>query len=158
MAIISALGLILLYISIRFEFKFALGAIAALAHDISITLGLFSLLGYEISLPIIAAFLTIVGYSLNDTIVIFDRIRENVKISKRETYHGIVNRSINDSLSRTFVTSITTFIVIFILWLFGGEVIHTFALAMIIGVIVGTYSSIYIASPIVVQLHENAIK
>ena len=158
MAIISALGLILLYISIRFEFKFALGAIAALAHDISITLGLFSLLGYEISLPIIAAFLTIVGYSLNDTIVIFDRIRENVKISKRETYHGIVNRSINNSLSRTFVTSITTFIVIFILWLFGGEVIHTFALAMIIGVIVGTYSSIYIASPIVVQLHENAIK
>jgi preprotein translocase subunit SecF len=135
-----------------------LGAIAALAHDISITLGLFSLLGYEISLPIIAAFLTIVGYSLNDTIVIFDRIRENVKISKRETYHGIVNRSINDSLSRTFVTSITTFIVIFILWLFGGEVIHSFALAMIIGVIVGTYSSIYIASPIVVQLHENAIK
>ena len=158
MAIISALGLILLYISIRFEFKFALGAIAALAHDISITLGLFSLLGYEISLPIIAAFLTIVGYSLNDTIVIFDRIRENVKISKREPYHGIVNRSINDSLSRTFVTSITTFIVIFILWLFGGEVIHSFALAMIIGVIVGTYSSIYIASPIVVQLHENAIK
>ena len=157
MAIISALGLILLYISIRFEFKFALGAIAALAHDISITLGLFSLLGYEISLPIIAAFLTIVGYSLNDTIVIFDRIRENVKISKRETYHGIVNRSINDSLSRTFVTSITTFIVIFILWLFGGEVIHTFALAMIIGVIVGTYSSIYIASPIVVQLHELSL-
>ena len=135
-----------------------MGAIAALAHDISITLGLFSLLGYEISLPIIAAFLTIVGYSLNDTIVIFDRIRENVKISKRETYHGIVNRSINNSLSRTFVTSITTFIVIFILWLFGGEVIHSFALAMIIGVIVGTYSSIYIASPIVVQLHENAIK
>ena len=132
-----------------------MGAIAALAHDISITLGLFSLLGYEISLPIIAAFLTIVGYSLNDTIVIFDRIRENVKISKRETYHGIVNRSINDSLSRTFVTSITTFIVIFILWLFGGEVIHSFALAMIIGVIVGTYSSIYIASPIVVQLHET---
>ena len=158
MAIISALGLILLYISIRFEFKFALGAIAALAHDVTITLGLFSLLGYEISLPIIAAFLTIVGYSLNDTIVIFDRIRENVKVSKRETYHGVVNRSINDSLSRTFVTSLTTFVVIFILWLFGGEVIHNFALAMIIGVIIGTYSSIYIASPILVQLHENAIK
>jgi len=158
MAIFSALGLILLYISIRFEFKFALGAIAALAHDVLITLGIFSLLGYEISLPIIAAFLTIVGYSLNDTIVIFDRIRENVKASKRETYHMVVNRSINDSLSRTFVTSLTTFFVVSVLWLFGGVVIHNFALAMMIGVIVGTYSSIYIASPIVVQLHENAAK
>jgi len=129
-----------------------------LAHDVLITLGIFSLLGYEISLPIIAAFLTIVGYSLNDTIVIFDRIRENVKASKRETYHMVVNRSINDSLSRTFVTSLTTFFVVSVLWLFGGVVIHNFALAMMIGVIVGTYSSIYIASPIVVQLHENAAK
>ena len=158
MAIISSLGLILLYISIRFEFRFALGAIAALTHDVIITLGLFSLLGYEISLPIIAAFLTIVGYSLNDTIVIFDRIRENIKSSKKESYETIVNHSVNDSLSRTIVTSLTTFLVVFILWLFGGEVIHNFALAMIIGVIVGTYSSIYIASPIVIQLHENSIK
>ena len=158
MAIISALGLILLYISIRFEFRFALGAIAALAHDVLITLGIFSLLGFEISLPIIAAFLTIVGYSLNDTIVIFDRIRENVKASKREAYHTIVNHSINDSLSRTIITSLTTFFVVLVLWLFGGEVIHNFALAMIIGVIVGTYSSIYIASPIVVHLHETASK
>jgi len=158
MAIISALGLILLYISIRFEFRFALGAIAALGHDVLITLGIFSLLGNEISLSIIAAFLTIVGYSLNDTIVIFDRIRENVKSSKRESYVGVVNRSINDSLSRTIITSMTTFMVVFVLWLFGGEVIHNFALAMIIGVIVGTYSSIFIASPIVVKLHENATK
>ncbi len=158
MAIISALGLILLYISIRFEFRFALGAIAALTHDVLVTLGIFSLLGYEISLPIIAAFLTIVGYSLNDTIVIFDRIRENVKASKRESYYSIVNHSINDSLSRTIITSLTTFFVVFVLFLFGGEVIHNFALAMIIGVIVGTYSSIYIASPIVVKLHENAAK
>jgi len=158
MAIISALGLILLYISIRFEFRFALGAIAALAHDVLITLGIFSLLGFEISLPIIAAFLTIVGYSLNDTIVIFDRIRENVKASKREAYHTIVNHSINDSLSRTIITSLTTFFVVLVLWLFGGEVIHNFAFAMIIGVIVGTYSSIYIASPIVVHLHETAAK
>ena len=158
MAIISALGLILLYISIRFEFRFALGAIAALAHDVLITLGIFSLLGFEISLPIIAAFLTIVGYSLNDTIVIFDRIRENVKASKREAYHTIVNHSINDSLSRTIITSLTTFFVVLVLWLFGGEVIHNFAFAMIIGVIVGTYSSIYIASPIVVHLHETATK
>jgi len=158
MAIISSLGLILLYISIRFEFRFALGAIAALTHDVLVTLGIFSLLGYEISLPIIAAFLTIVGYSLNDTIVIFDRIRENIKLSKRDTYSKIVNRSMNESLSRTIVTSLTTFIVVFILWFFGGEVIHNFALAMIIGVIVGTYSSIYIASPIVIHLHDNATK
>ena len=128
MAIISALGLILLYISIRFEFRFALGAIA------------------------------IVGYSLNDTIVIFDRIRENIKTLKRENYVKIINQSINESLSRTIVTSLTTFFVVLILWLFGGEVIHNFALAMIIGVIVGTYSSIYIASPIVIYLHDRAAK
>ena len=158
MAIISALGLILLYISIRFEFRFAIGAIAALGHDIFITLGLFSLLGYEISLPIIAAFLTIVGYSLNDTIVIFDRIRENLKVLKRETYTKIINQSINESLSRTIVTSLTTFVVVMVLWLFGGEVIHNFALAMIIGVIIGTYSSIYVASPIVIYLHNRATK
>ena len=158
MAIISSLGLILLYISVRFEFRFALGAIAALTHDVLITLGLFSLLNYEISLPIIAAFLTIVGYSLNDTIVIFDRIRENIKASKQDTYVNIVNRSMNESLSRTIVTSLTTFMVVLVLWLFGGEVIHNFALAMIIGVIVGTYSSIYIASPIVIQLYENEAK
>ena len=158
MAIISALGLILLYISIRFEFRFAIGAIAALGHDIFITLGLFSLFGYEISLPIIAAFLTIVGYSLNDTIVIFDRIRENIKVLKRETYTKIINQSINESLSRTIVTSLTTFVVVMVLWLFGGEVIHNFALAMIIGVIVGTYSSIYVASPIVIYFHDKATK
>ena len=158
MAIFSALALILLYISIRFEFKFALGAIAALTHDVFITLGIFSLLSYEISLPIIAAFLTIVGYSLNDTIVIFDRIRENLKSSKRDSYSIIVNRSINESLSRTIITSLTTFVVVMILWLFGGEVIHNFAFAMIVGVIVGTYSSIYIASPLVIYLHENAKK
>jgi len=156
MAIISALGLILLYISFRFEFRFALGAIAALTHDILITLGIFSLLGYEISLPIIAAFLTIVGYSLNDTIVIFDRIRENAKSSKSKIYGEIINSSINQSLSRTIITSLTTFAVVFVLWMFGGQVIHSFAFAMIVGVIVGTYSSIYIASPIVMLLHGDA--
>lgn len=155
MSIITALILILIYISIRFEFKFALGAIAALTHDVLITLGIFSLLGYEISLPIIAAFLTIVGYSLNDTIVIFDRIRENVKIKRREAYTGIVNDSINASLSRTVITSMTTFFVVFVLWIAGGEVIHNFAFAMIIGVVVGTYSSIFVASPIVVLLHQG---
>lgn len=155
LAIISALGLILFYISIRFEFNFALSAIAALAHDVFITVGIFSIMGYEISLPIIAAFLTIVGYSLNDTIVIFDRIRENVKSMKRLTYTQVVDHSINDSLSRTIITSVTTFIVVLVLWLFGGEVINLFAFAMMIGVIVGTYSSIFVACPLVVRLHAG---
>ncbi len=155
LAIISALGLILFYISIRFEFNFALSAIAALAHDVFVTLGIFSIMGYEISLPIIAAFLTIVGYSLNDTIVIFDRIRENIKSMKRLTYTQVVDHSINDSLSRTIITSVTTFIVVLILWLFGGEVINLFAFAMMVGVIVGTYSSIFVACPLVVRLHAG---
>ncbi len=153
MAIVSALLLILIYISIRFEFKFAVGAIAALIHDVLITLGLFSILDYEISLSIIAAFLTIVGYSLNDTIVIFDRIRENLKARKRESYSAVINTSINQSLSRTIITSLTTFFVVLVLWISGGEVIHNFAFAMIVGVIVGTYSSIYIASTIVEWMH-----
>ena len=155
LAIISSLGLILLYISIRFEFNFALGAIAALAHDVFVTLGIFSIMGYEISLPIIAAFLTIVGYSLNDTIVIFDRIRENVKSMKRLTYTQVIDHSINDSLSRTIITSVTTFIVVLVLWLFGGEVIKLFAFAMMVGVIVGTYSSIFVACPFVLRLHAG---
>ena len=155
LAIVSALGLILLYISIRFEFNFALSAIAAIAHDVFVTLGIFSIMGYEISLPIIAAFLTIVGYSLNDTIVIFDRIRENVKSMKRLTYTQVVDHSINDSLSRTIITSVTTFIVVLVLWLFGGEVINLFAFAMMVGVIVGTYSSIFVACPFVVRLHAG---
>ena len=155
MAIGSALILILLYISIRFEFIFALGAIVALLHDVLITLGIFSILDYEISLPIIAAFLTIVGYSLNDTIIIFDRIRENIKSNKRASYIDTVDKSINQSISRTLITSLTTFLVVFILWIFGGEVIHLFAFAMMIGVIIGTYSSIYVASPFVVLLHSG---
>jgi len=155
MAILSSLALILLYISIRFQFRFALGAIAALTHDVLITLGIFSILNYEISLPVIAAFLTIVGYSLNDTIVIFDRIRENLKSSNKLGYPKTINQSINESLSRTLITSLTTFFVVFILWFFGGEVINSFALAMIIGVIIGTYSSVYVASPIVLLLNEK---
>jgi len=155
MAVFSALVLILIYISIRFEFTFAVGAIAALAHDIMITLGFFSILGYEITLAVIAAFLTIVGYSLNDTIVIFDRIRENLKLNKRANYTDVINQSINESLSRTIITSLTTFFVVVILFLFGGEVIHNLAFALIIGVIVGTYSSIFVASPIVIRMHDN---
>ena len=155
MAIFSALALILIYISARFEFKYAIGAITALAHDILITLGIFSILEYEISLAVIAAFLTIVGYSLNDTIVIFDRIRENVKILKNVPLQLVVNKSINESLSRTIITSLTTFFVVLILFLVGGQVIHTFAFAMIVGVLIGTYSSIFIASPILIKMNSN---
>lgn len=151
LAIFFALLGIVIYVSIRFEFKFAIAGIVALIHDILITLGVFSVLNLEMTLPIIAAFLTIVGYSLNDTIVVFDRVRENLKAMRREAYESIVNLSINQSLSRTVVTSLTTFIVVLILWLGGGEVIKNFAFALVIGVVVGTYSSIYIASPIVVE-------
>tara|TARA_B110001454_G_scaffold173062_1_gene164201 strand:- start:3767 stop:4690 length:924 start_codon:yes stop_codon:yes gene_type:complete len=156
MAIIYAIALILIYISVRFEFTYAVGAIVAIAHDVIITLGIFSILGYEISLAIIAAFLTIVGYSLNDTIVIFDRIRENMKTLKRDSVIDIVNRSINESLSRTIVTSLTTLFVVLILYFFGGEVIHYFSFALIIGVLVGTYSSIFVASLIVVYMQPKS--
>ena len=155
LAILYALGFILIYISIRFELKYAIGAIAALTHDVLITLGVFSILDYEISLAVIAAFLTIVGYSLNDTIVIFDRVRENVKSLKGSSMESVINQSINDSLSRTIVTSLTTFLVVFILFLVGGEVIHTFSFAMIVGVIIGTYSSIFVASPIVIKMDKK---
>ena len=148
-AVFTAIIGILIYISIRFELKFAIGAIAALVHDVLITLGVFSILNYEISLAIIAAFLTIVGYSLNDTIVVFDRVRENMKLLKNIDQKTIFNKSINESLSRTIITSLTTFAVVFILYIAGGEVIRYFAFAMIVGVIVGTYSSIYVASPVV---------
>ncbi len=154
-AILIALLGILMYISWRFEFMFAVGAIVALFHDVLITLGVFSVLGLEISLAIIAAFLTIVGYSLNDTIVVFDRIRENLKVLRRETYEAVVNTSINQSLTRTIVTSLTTLAVVTILYFFGGEVIHDFAFALIIGVLIGTYSSIFIASPIVVEWEKR---
>jgi len=156
MAIIYALSLILIYISLRFEFIFAIGAIAAIAHDVIITLGIFSILGYEVSLSVVAAFLTIVGYSLNDTIVIFDRIRENLKTLKRGSIIDTVNKSINESLSRTVVTSLTTLIVVLILYIFGGEVIHYFSFALIIGVLVGTYSSIFVASLIVVYMQPKS--
>ena len=156
-AVFTAIIGILIYISIRFELKFAIGAIAALIHDVLITLGIFSILNYEISLAIIAAFLTIVGYSLNDTIVVFDRVRENLKLLKNIDQKTIFNKSINESLSRTIITSLTTFAVVFILYTAGGEVIRYFAFAMIVGVIVGTYSSIYVASPVVFLWHQRTI-
>jgi len=148
--LISMLG-ILIYISWRFEFKFAAGAVAALFHDVIITLGIFSLLNLEISLAVVAAFLTIVGYSLNDTIVVFDRIRENLKLLRRDTFTDIVNISLNQTLSRTVITSFTTLIVVAVLYLFGGEVIHNFSFALIVGIVIGTYSSLFVASPIVLE-------
>jgi len=150
-AIFFALLGIVIYVSIRFEFKFAIAGIIALIHDVLITLGVFSVLNLEMTLPIIAAFLTIVGYSLNDTIIVFDRVRENLKAMRRDAYDHIVNLSINQTLSRTVVTSLTTFVVVLVLWLGGGEVIKNFAFALVIGVAVGTYSSIYIASPVIVE-------
>ena len=156
LAIFAAMLGIVVYITFRFEFKFAIGALIALAHDVLITLGIFSLLDIEITLAVIAAFLTIVGYSLNDTIVIYDRIRENIKAMRRESYEKIINTSINNSLARTVVTSLTTFMVVFILYIIGGQVISGFSFAMMLGVIVGTYSSIFIASPILIEWHERA--
>ena len=155
-SIVSALVLILFYISIRFEFKFAVGAILALVHDIIITLGIFSLTGYEITLSTVAAFLTIVGYSLNDTIVILDRVRENMKSSGTVLFESTINKSINQSLSRTLITSLTTLFVIVVLLMYGGEVIRPFAFTMLVGVIVGTYSSIYIASALLATIYKSS--
>ncbi|MEJ2628093.1 MAG: protein translocase subunit SecF, partial [bacterium] len=154
-AILIALLLILIYIGIRFELLFAVGAIVALFHDVFIILGIFSLLRIEISIKEIAAFLTIVGYSLNDTIVVYDRIRENLKILRREDLFHVLNKSINQCLSRTVITSVTTFIVVLILFLFGGEVLKGFSFAMLLGVVVGTYSSIFVASPIIFEWQKK---
>ena len=130
------------------ELKYAMGAIVALIHDVIITVGIFSILGKEFTLPIIAALLTIIGYSLNDTIIVFDRIRENIRKYHKNTLEFIINKSINETLARTILTSVTTLIVLVALFVLGGGIIHDFAFAMIIGVLVGTYSSIYVASPI----------
>jgi SecD/SecF fusion protein len=155
-AIVVAMIGIIIYISIRFEFAFAVGAIVALLHDVLITVGIFCLLGNQLSLPIIAALLTIVGYSVNDTIVVFDRIREDLKLMKGQaSYREIANLSINQTLSRTLLTSITTLLTIIMLVLFGGGAINDFAVALLIGVMVGTYSSIFIATPVVLMWHKE---
>jgi preprotein translocase subunit SecF len=156
-AVFGALTLIVLYITFRFIFRYGIAAILALVHDVTLTLGVFSLLDLEISLSIIAAFLTIIGYSLNDTIVVFDRIRENMKLRRKESYRQVINRSINECLSRTVLTSVTTFMVAICLYLLGGAVIHDFAFALTFGVVVGTYSSMFIASPILVWWNERNI-
>ncbi len=160
-AVFGALAVIFLYILVRFEWRYSVGAVAALMHDVTITLGLFSILAgvvpfsLQIDQGIIAAFLTIVGYSLNDTVVVFDRVREYVNLFKTESFPTIVNKSINATLSRTVVTSVTTLIVVTVLFVFGGEVLRGFSFALIFGVIVGTYSSVFVASPTIVELHRR---
>ena len=158
MAIFYAMLGILAYISWRFEFRFAIGAIIALAHDVLITLGMFSLFAKEIDLPIIAAFLAIIGYSLNDTIIVYDRIRENMGKHNKESFTFILNRSINETLSRTIITSGTTLLVVLSLFVLGGGVIHNFAFAMLVGVLVGTYSSIFVASPLLLLWQKKMVK
>ena len=155
-AISLALLLILIYIAFRFDRYYALGSVMALIHDVLITLGVFSLLGYEINLSIVAAFLTIVGYSLNDTIVVFDRIRENIPKYMKKTIDDVVNISLNETLNRTVITSLTTMMVVIILFVWGGEVINLFAFALIVGVFVGTYSSLFVASPVMAYFEKRS--
>ena len=150
LSILYAMIGILIYIAWRFELRFAVGAIVALLHDVLITLGAFSLSGREIDLPIIAAFLAIIGYSLNDTIIVYDRIRENYGKHQKKGFTAVVNSSINETLSRTILTSGTTLLVVLALFIFGGGVIHNFAFALLIGILIGTYSSIFVASPVLI--------
>ena len=160
-AILMSLSAMMIYIWLRFEWQFSLGAIFALIHDVIITLGFFSILNLEINLSIVAAVLTIVGYSMNDTVVIFDRVRENLKKYSSKKINEITNLSINETLSRTIVTSLTTLLALVSIFIFGGEILKGFSFAMILGVIFGTYSSIYIANPILEYLnvsHRTIVK
>jgi len=154
-AIALSLGAMLVYIWVRFEWQFSLGAIAAVFHDVIITLGFFSLFNFEINLSIVAAVLTIVGYSMNDTVVIFDRVRENLKKFSDIKIFELTNISINETLSRTIITSVTTLLALTSIFVFGGAILKGFSFAMILGVIIGTYSSIYIANPILVKLNVS---
>lgn len=152
LAMLYALVGILIYVALRFEYRFALGSIIALVHDVLITIGIFSIFQIEFDLTVLAAVLAVIGYSLNDTIVVYDRIRENFRKMRKGTSTDVINASLNQTLSRTLVTSLTTLLVLLALFIFGGEIIHGFALALIIGVVVGTYSSIYVASTAVLML------
>ena len=152
LAMLYALIGILAYVAWRFEWRFALGAVIALVHDVLVTVGFFSLLGLEFSLPVLAAVLAVIGYSLNDTIVVFDRIRENFRKMRKGTIVDIMNSAINQTLRRTLLTSLTTLLVVVTLILLGGEIIKGFAVALFIGILVGTYSSIFVASPVVLSL------
>jgi len=153
-ATLAALGGMLVYIAFRFEWIYGVAAVIAVFHDTIITIGFFSLFDKEITLTVIAALLTLVGYSMNDTIVIFDRIRENLKLSRREPLEQVINRSVNQTLSRTIMTSGLTFLTVIALFLFGGSVLHGFSFALVVGIIIGTYSSVFIASPIVLFWHN----
>lgn len=152
-AVLSAVFVVLVYIWIRFEWQFSVGAVLALVHDVALTLGIFSVLQIKFDLAIIAALLTIVGYSLNDTVVVFDRVRENLRKHKKPELSKILNLSINETLSRTVMTSVTTLIALFALFIFGGDVIRSFVFAMIWGVIIGTYSSVFVATNILLKLN-----
>ncbi|MEP5763101.1 MAG: protein translocase subunit SecF [Halieaceae bacterium] len=146
LAMLLALGLVMLYVAFRFQFKFSVGAVVALAHDVLITLGFFSLLGIEFDLTVLAALLAVIGYSLNDTIVVSDRIRENFRKIRKADPVQVINVSLTETLGRTLVTSLTTLLVLTALAVFGGDMIHGFALALLVGVVIGTYSSIYVAA------------
>jgi len=152
LAVLYALIAILIYVSVRFEYRFSLGAVAALIHDVLITLGIFSLFRLDFDLSVLAAILAVIGYSLNDTIVVFDRVRENFRKIRNKTPEEVTNISINQTISRTLMTSFTTLLVLFSLFFIGGEAIHAFSLALIIGVFVGTYSSIYVATTTTLSL------
>jgi preprotein translocase SecF subunit len=151
-AIFFALGFILIYVGIRYDWRYSLGAVAALFHDVFITLGALSLMNKEITLTVVAALLTIAGYSINDTIVVFDRIRERSKTLRREPPPSVMNIAINETLSRTIITSFTVFLTVLALYVLGGEVIHDFAFAMLVGVVFGTYSSVYVASGLALEV------
>ena len=152
LAMLLALGLVMLYVAFRFQLKFAFGAVVALVHDVIITLGFFSIMGMEFDLTVLAALLAVIGYSLNDTIVVSDRIRENFRKLRRTDSAEIINISLTETLGRTMVTSLTTLLVLLALFLFGGEMIHGFAIALIVGVMIGTYSSIYVAANTLMML------
>ncbi len=156
LAIIYALVGILIYVALRFEYRFALGSVAALIHDVVLTVGFFSVTQAPFDLTVLAAVLAVIGYSLNDTIVVFDRIRENFRRMRKKSALDVINGSVNQTLARTLMTSLTTLLVLLALFFIGGEVIHSFALALIVGVIVGTYSSIYIASAMLVLLNVSS--
>lgn len=154
LAVIFAVILMLIYIGYRFDFLFAPGAVVALVHDVIITVGIFAFLGKEFNLTILAALLTLVGYSINDTIIVFDRIRENTHSISRDTIKDVVNNSLNQTLSRTMITSLTTIFVLVVIFIKGGGSLHDFAFALIIGIVVGTYSSVFIASPCYISLYR----
>ena len=151
-AMLAALVCILIYVALRFEYRFALGSVAALAHDVMIVLGLFSLFGIEFDLTVLAAILAVIGYSLNDTIVVFDRIRENFRKIRKGDAMEVIDASLNQTLARTLMTSLTTLLVLISLFVFGGELIHGFATALMAGVVIGTYSSVYVASSVLVAM------